>query len=310
MTLPSKHLKLSVVLLSALGVLAAMLLGGGVRQAEAAPVNCPTFRVLHNDRIGELNLPKGNYNVTVLNGARLSCTQSSALFARFLQDWNGVLPKPWVLNVRTATFTRGRNSDTGFEVRKAGGGGGGGGGDQTRMSCPGYFTVVHNDSIGSFKVPRGRYRLTLLSPRMISCTTAFNRFREFLYDYDGVLPRPWVLDQQKAAFTLGRNGKVGFNINQVYGPSPKPTPSGKAVRCPATFTVLNNDRIGALRLPKGPYYVTVGRNLKCPASSVLFGQFLERTDGNLPRPWKLNASAATFSKAGGPGVWFRVQKAN
>ncbi len=191
-----------------------------------------------------------------------------------------------------------------------GGSGGGGGGGQTRKSCPGYFTVVHNDSIGSFKVPRGRYRLTLLSPRKITCTTAFNRFREFLYDYDGVLPRPWVLDRQKAAFTLGRNGKVGFNINKLYGPSPKPKPSGKAVRCPATFAVLNNDRIGALRLPRGPYYVTVGRNLKCPASSVLFRQFLNRPDGNLPRPWRLNAPKATFWKAGGPGVWFRVQKAN
>lgn len=305
MALPVKHLKLSVVLLSALGVLTALLFGGGVRQAEAAPLNCPTFRVLHNDRIGKLNLPKGSYNVTVLNGAKLSCKQSSAWFARFLQDWDGVLPKPWVLNVNTATFTRGRNSDVGFKVSKAGGGGG-----QTRGSCPGYFTVIHNDSIGSFKVPRGRYRLTLLSPRKITCSTAFSKFREFLYDFDGVLPRPWVLNKQKAAFTLGRNGKVGFNINKLYGPSPKPRPSGRAVRCPATFRVLNNDRIGALRLPRGPYYVTVGHNLKCPASSVLFRQFLQRTDGHLPRPWKLNPSKATFWKAGGPGVWFRVQKAN
>jgi hypothetical protein len=307
MALSVKHMKLSVVLLSALGVLAAMLLGGGVRQAEAAPLTCPSFRVLHNDRIGKLNLPKGSYKVTVLNGSKLSCAQSSALFARFLQDWDGVLPRPWVLNAKTATFTRGRGSDIGFRVQKGGTGGGGG---QTRKSCPGYFTVVHNDSIGSFRIPRGRYRLTLLSPNRISCSTAFSKFKEFLYDFDGVLPKPWVLDRQKAAFTLGRNGKVGFNINKLYGPSPKPRPSGKATRCPATFRVLNNDRIGALRLPRGPYWVTVGRNLKCPASTALFAQFLQRTDGNLPRPWRLNASAATFWKAGSPGVWFRVQQAN
>ena len=106
-----------------------------MREADAAAVNCPTFRVLHNDRIGKLNLPKGNYSVTVLNGSKLSCTQSSALFARFLQDWDGVLPKPWVLNAKTATFTRGRGSDLGFRVKKGGSGGGGGGG-KTRTSCP------------------------------------------------------------------------------------------------------------------------------------------------------------------------------
>jgi len=309
MTLPSKHLRLSVVFLSALGVLAAMLLGGGVRQAEAAPVNCPTFRVLHNDRIGKLNLPKGNYSVTVLNGAKLSCAQSSVWFARFLQDWDGVLPKPWVLNVKTATFTRGLGSDTGFRVSKGGSGGGGGGG-ATRKSCPGYFTVLNNDSIGSFRVPAGRYRLTLLSPDQITCASASNKFGKFLQDFDGVLPKPWVLNPQTATFTRGRNSKVGFNINEFIGPVPTPKPSGRAVRCPATFSVLNNDRIGALRLPRGPYYVTVGRNLGCPASTVLFRQFLSRPDGNLPQPWKLNASQAQFWKAGSQGVWFRVQKAN
>lgn len=308
MTLSNKHLKLSVVLLTALATLAAALLGGSVQRAEAAPVSCPKFRVLHNDRIGKLNLPKGSYNVTVLNGSKLSCAESSKLFAKFLQDWDGVLPKPWVLNANTATFTRGRGSDTGFKVKKATGGGGGSGG--TTRSCRGYFTVVHNDSIGSFKVPRGRYRITPVGPGKPSCTTAFNRFREFLYDYDGVLAKPWYLNRQTATFTRGKTSRTGFSINQAYGPSPKPRPSGKVVRCPATFRVLNNDRIGALRLPKGPYYVTVGRNLKCPASSVLFRQFLNRPDGNLPRPWKLNASAATFRKAGDPGVWFRVQKAN
>lgn len=308
MTLLAKYSKLSVALLLAAATLAAMLLGSGVRQADAAPLSCPTFRVLHNDRIGKLNLPKGTYNVTVLNGNKLSCQQSSKLFAKFLQDWDGVLPAPWVLNASTATFTRGRGSDVGFQVRKTTGVGQVTGG--TPASCPGYFTVVHNDSIGSFKVPRGPYRITPVGPQKPSCTTAFNRFREFLYDYDGVLPKPWYLNRQTATFTLGKTSPNGFAINPYYGPKPKPTPSGKAVRCPATFQVLNNDRIGALRLPKGPYYITVGRSLKCPASTSLFAQFLQRPDGNLPQPWRLNASAATFWKAGGPGVWFRVQQAN
>jgi hypothetical protein len=308
MTLSAKYSKLSLALLVVAAALASFLFGGGVQQADAAPVSCPKFRVLHNDRIGKLNLPKGSYDVTVLNGSKLSCAQSSTLFARFLQDWDGILPKPWILNAKTATFTRGSGSDVGFRVRKSTGGGSGGG--STPRSCPGYFRVLHNDSIGSFKVPKGQYRITLVGPPKIRCANAARLFKEFLLDFDGVLPKPWKLNRKTATFTRGTS-RVGFNINRAYGPSPKPTPSGKAVRCPATFRVLNNDRIGALRLPKGPYYVTISKNrgINCSEASGYFRQFLNRPDGNLPRPWNLNAAKATFTNRA-TGAWFRVQKAN
>jgi len=307
MTYSSKHLKLSVVLLAAFAMLVAALLGGSVQKADAAPVSCPKFRVLHNDRIGKLNLPKGSYNVTVLNGDKLSCAASSKLFARFLQDWDGKLPKPWRLNVKTATFTKGGGSDVGFRVKKSSSGGGGGG--NTPRSCPGYFRVLHNDSIGSFKVPKGQYRITLVGPRKINCATATKRFEEFLLDFDGVLPKPWVLNRQTATFTRGKTAKVGFNINRAYGPAPNPNKNKKAVRCPGTFRVLNNDRIGQLILPKGPYYIKVGNGLSCGAASNYFRQFLSRPDGRLPSPWKLNVGKARFQQGSG-GPFFRVQKAN
>ncbi len=270
-------------------------------------MNCPKFKVLHNDRIGKLKLPKGSYNVTVLNGDKLSCAQSSKLFAKFLQDWDGVLPKPWIIQVNKKTFRRGKGSDIGFRVSKSSSGGSGGG--KTPRSCPGYFRVLHNDSIGSFKVPKGQYRITLVGPRKINCATASKRFAEFLLDYDGVLPKPWVLNRKTATFTRGKTAKVGFNINRAYGPSPNPNKNKKAVRCPGTFRVLNNDRIGKLILPKGPYYIKVGNGLACSSASNLFRQFLNRTDGRLPSPWKLNVGKARFQQGSG-GPYFRVQQAN
>lgn len=79
---------------------------------------CPgTFRVLHNDMIGRLQLPKGPYRITLLRGRALSCKGASKLFASFLQDVTGALPRPWVVNVQTGTFTRGRGSRTGFRVK-------------------------------------------------------------------------------------------------------------------------------------------------------------------------------------------------
>jgi hypothetical protein len=307
MTYAKKYSKLSFAVILGASALLVMLLGGSPRQAQAAEVNCPKFNVLHNDRIGKLNLPAGLYSVTVLNGDKLSCAAASKQFARFLQDWDGVLPKPWVLNVKKATFNRGKGSDAGFSVNKGGGGGGGGG--NSGRSCPGYFRVLHNDSIGSFQVPKGQYRITLVGPKKIGCTKAIMRFQEFLLDYDGVLPAPWYLNKRTATFTRGQTAKVGFNINRAYGPAPNPNKNTKAVRCPGTFRVLHNDQIGKLVLPKGPYYVKAGNGLSCFSASNWFRVFLNRPDGRLPSPWKLNVGKARFQQGSG-GPYFRVQKAN
>ena len=43
----------------------------------AAETKCPfTFRVQHNDRIGSLQLPAGNYNIFVINQSQLSCAHA------------------------------------------------------------------------------------------------------------------------------------------------------------------------------------------------------------------------------------------
>ncbi len=310
MTNSAKYLKLPLALALAAAATLMLLLGGNVKQADAAPGVCPTFRVLHNDKIGALYLPKGTYNVTTIDSSRLSCGAASKLFAEFLQDYDGRLRSPWVVNVTAKSFTRGPGSRTGFRVSRTTSGGGGGGGGSTAASCPGYFTVLHNDSIGSFRVPAGKYRLTLINPRRFTCSRAANRFKEFLQDFDGVLPPAWKLKRSSATFYKPRNPQVGFNINRAYGPSPAPKPAGRFARCPGTFQVQHNDRIGRLVLPRGQYYIAVGttRPLSCKAAAGYFRQFLNYPDGRLPAPWNVNPAKARF-RAGPGGVVFRVQQA-
>lgn len=279
--------------------------------ASAAEANCPgTFDVLHNDRIGGMQLPKGPYVVTVLDTATMGCTEASRLFSEFLEDYDGRLPRPWVATNSTRTFRAGPGSSVGFRVTP----------DSnpnpptppappSPRICPGYFSVLHNDRIGSFRIAKGKYRITLLSYRGVTCQRAVSLFQRFLQDYDGVLPRPWLLDPGTGTFSRGHR-HVGFRIKPYVsegsgqqGGSQGRHPSGGQSKCPATFRVLNNDSIGALRLKKGNYNVWV-RGLSCPRSSQLFAQFLQDVSGVLPRPWVLNAQTATFRRG---NVLFRVK---
>jgi hypothetical protein len=87
--------------------------GGGGRH----PAGCPgTFRVVHNDRIGRLRLPAGQYRITAFG--TVSCAQASTQFTSFLaNDYTGMLPRPWRLRVTTGTFFRGSGTKNGFRVK-------------------------------------------------------------------------------------------------------------------------------------------------------------------------------------------------
>ena len=76
-----------------------------------------TFQVVHNDRVGRLNLPAGRYTITTLGG-RLSCRASSRLFSKFLQDPDGRLGGGWVVLPASGEFVRG-TSHYGFRVKPA-----------------------------------------------------------------------------------------------------------------------------------------------------------------------------------------------
>jgi len=184
--------------------------------ASAARVQCPgTFRVLHNDHIGNLSLPKGNYRITTLRSGRPNCVRAAALFTRFLEDWDGVLPGGWRVSVRNAAFVR--RPGVGFAVRRvrrtSGGGGGGRHPSNGGRFCP-TFRVLHNDRIGQLRLPRGRYWIILLRNRGLTCGQAAALFTRFLDDFEGNLPRPWRLNPNTASFIRGGTG-VGFRVKPV-----------------------------------------------------------------------------------------------
>lgn len=199
-------------------LLAALLLVALLpTRAEAKQAQCPgTFRVLHNDTIGKMQLPAGKYTVTVRNDKRLSCSYAFDLFRQFLQDYDGKLPDGWRVRAKRKQFFQAKSGDA-FTVRrvgKGGGGGNGGGGHTpTGAACPNLFSVLHNDRIGRLSVPKGKYQLTLLAVGRLSCERSSKLFAKFLQAYDGKLPNKWKLDVGTGTFY--KNLHTGFRIKQV-----------------------------------------------------------------------------------------------
>lgn len=182
--------------LALVAALATLALGGA---ASASAATCPSFKVLHDDRIGAVVLPAGSYEVTVSAG--LSCPASSKLFARFLSDWDGTLPKPWRATAEgsgKATFKGGSLS---FSVRLAGGGGGGGGGNtEIGKLCPGTFTVNAGTEVGPLYFAKGQYLLYIPTRSAITCRRSSVLFTRFLAAPGGMLPDPWQVKTQTATF--------------------------------------------------------------------------------------------------------------
>lgn len=176
-------------------------------------------------------------------------------------------------------------------------------------SCP-TFQVLHDDAIGTVRIPAGTYAVTPLPGSTMTCAAASARFSRFLADYDGVLPYPWWLDPSTMTFTRGETPN-GFTVQRIKNPVPTPTPAPAGPtygggRCPGTFRVMHDDHIGALKLRAGRYIVT-RRGMSCAASTRMLARFLQRPDGRLPRPWHLNAATGTFSGPSGAG--FRIKPA-
>ncbi len=189
--------------------------------ANAARIQCAgTFRVLHDDHVGRLDLPRGNYRITILASGRPSCAQASALFTRFLEDFDGVLPGGWRVAAANATFLR--VPGVGFHVARVGGGGeggeeeteGGGGGSHGALFCPAPFRVLNNDRIGPLRLAKGDYSIVLLQRRGLACNQASQLFARFLEDFNGVLPAPWVLEPHTASFRRSASG-AGFRVKPL-----------------------------------------------------------------------------------------------
>ncbi len=184
-----------------------------------SPVVCPgTFSVLHNDRIGALPFPRGRYTITVLTGtAGLPCAQAASDFARFLQYPRGVLPTPWTTAATSSpaagAFFNDVPGDRSFRVDRVAGGIAGGG-DSGATSC-GPFRVLHNDHIGSLRVPKGAHDITVPTGSVMTCAAASRQLVRFLAAE--ALPRAWALDPVTATFTQRRNPQIAFRLSPVSG---------------------------------------------------------------------------------------------
>ena len=86
--------------------------GGGSHGDLACP---NTFEVVHDNRIGALRIPAGNYRITLL-GANLTCASAVRNFPRFLERPAGNLPGGWILLAQSAEFVRGSTS-YGFRIK-------------------------------------------------------------------------------------------------------------------------------------------------------------------------------------------------
>jgi hypothetical protein len=209
----------SAIALALAAALAALALTAA---APASAANCPTFRVLHNDRIGPASLPAGNYAVTVEAG--LSCQASTQLLARFLADYDGVLPKPWRVvaeGAGKASFTR--SGLPGFSIARIGSGGGeGGGGGNNALGrlCSGNFTVNTGSQVGPLFFPKGQYLIYIPAKSGISCRRASVLFTRFLAAPGGTLPYPWRLLNQTATFYKPAHPtRSAFRIEPLSGAS-------------------------------------------------------------------------------------------
>lgn len=311
---PTLHRVLLIVAL-ALGAL-----GATTGQASADPLNCPsTFQLEHPDQIGKLKLVAGAYQIKVADPATLPCLQAAQDFAEFLQDYDGLLRRPWSVATGEAVFTRAIDSNTAFAVRRVA--------FQpapdnpplpvvnpTSNACPGYFAVLNDDHVGPLSIPADQYRLTLLDPTQLTCAGAFKQFARFLQDVDGKLTRPWVVNNTTATFQHGKNS-YGFRIKPAVGREPAPRKGGQFPvkgqprECRGTFRVFNPDSIDGLRLPAGPYLTFPLRRsgLNCRQVSSLFSRFLSARGNIAPKPWRVNVGNGIFTKGKHPG--FRVKPA-
>ncbi len=212
---PISKRAVAIATLALTALLAALALSA-TTAPKANAATCPSFRVLHDDRIGPAVLPAGSYTITT--SATLSCSQASQFFTRFLQDWDGNLPAPWRVVAQgsgKATFNRG--GAFGFSVARSGGENEGGPSPSGRL-CARPFTVNADKTIGPLVFAKGEYVIYQPPRTGITCRRAAVLFTRFLGQMGTRLPFPWRLTNQTATFYKPENPtRSAFRIEPSNG---------------------------------------------------------------------------------------------
>lgn len=179
---------------------------------KPSSLTCPgSFQVLHNDTIGAMSLPAGNYRINRLtSGQAITCPQASAWFAYFLNhDYAGNLPKPWTMNVAAKAFYDGSRTN-GFSVARLSGVGTplGSFPKEGESICSTNFLVGASTTVSGFTVKAGRYVLT--GTGTITCSRAMQLATHVINEAE--LPASWTIDRRYGWFHhIG--GTYGFRLD-------------------------------------------------------------------------------------------------
>lgn len=274
-----RKLKLIPILLAATaGAIALFSMSGA-----SAATTCPPFTVLHNDRIGSMSVPAGQYTITPKN---LSCSSASQLFTRFLSDYDGILPGGWYTVSGPPKGFATTASNQSFTIKP--GAVKPSGGTTTNGNCPGTFAVLHNDRVGSLYLPRGNYQI---ATKGLQCWFDTQKFAYFLnYDSAGKLPSPWKLNVGRQAFNRSPNHY--FSVKYLNNKSGGGTYPYDAVTCANTYKVTKAATIEGVPFPVGSYYLNAFSTYSCDAAAKSFKQFLAA--GAIPPAWAIEPQTASF----------------
>jgi hypothetical protein len=174
--------------------------------------------VLHDDRIGVASLPAGNYFLQTADD-NLSCQSAAQLFARFLEDWDGNLPKPWLaVSHGTGKASFARRGLPAIYVERISSGDNAGGNTALGKLCPGSFTVNAGSQVGPLFFPKGQYLIYIPARSGISGRRGSVLFTRFLAAPGGTLPYPWRLLNQTATFYKAAHPeRSAFRIEPING---------------------------------------------------------------------------------------------
>jgi hypothetical protein len=168
-------------------------------------------------------------------------------------------------------------------------------------ACPGTFHVLHEDRIGALRLRAGMHRLAVNG--VVTCPRAATLLAQFLEDWDGRLPGGWKVNAADREIVRG-------TTDDAIAIADAPAPSGGSSACPQ-FSVLNDDRIGAVRLQAGRYTMRLlSQRLDCAQAARDLHDFLFDTNG-LPVPWVAQVAAAndvTFRRGPVSTYGFRVRR--
>jgi hypothetical protein len=175
-------------------------------------LGCPgTFQVLHNDRVGAMVLPRGNYKITRLTTRSLTCGSATYWFRTFLDNYSSKpLPKPWTSNAAAKTFYRGFKTD-GFKVTLLSGGLGsvlGGSPVAGNDVCLRHFVVGARTSVNGFVVAAGRYQV--IATGKATCEQAFAYASQTINN--GSVPSGWTISKRSGTFHR-KGSTFGFRLD-------------------------------------------------------------------------------------------------